>query len=415
MLDAHLLGHTLWDDMVAKARHARPIGRFLMFRPTVVGQGIGNILQGLLAAHLLGMEFDRVVCIATDWIDFHEAFTPILHQPDCAKLPQQGNVHNLQLLNFLPPPNECRLKQVLASNVEVVYLAGNTYPRWRADIPSGIWERHYRPTPELSRLFPPTFPEMVVHLRAPDDVDVDFRAGLEEKTLEALGRALPNDNRTFLVTNNVDWYSFFETKFGWKHPSWEFVKHSAMLGIGWGADKDKIRYDDDALSHSRQNLELFCDWYILLQAKHIYHTHSDFSLSAIHWNNIDSKTIQGVDNVTGALSLSEEPWRREGAAIPLVNRTKRQLQNCNGAWADVSAALMEQHTNTSMKGDGMDDWDLSEEKDILDAADDNPSREERLAERRKFWGLLNLGTKRQTKHNFLYTLLSIFTGVGRKL
>jgi hypothetical protein len=57
----------------------------------------------------------------------------------------------------------------------------------------------------------------------------------------------------------------------------------------------------------------------MLTAEKVYHTHSDFSISAIHWMNLDSLSLQGMEN--GHLKVVNESWRVDGETIPLVDRT----------------------------------------------------------------------------------------------
>jgi hypothetical protein len=61
-------------------------------------------------------------------------------------------------------------------------------------------------------------------------------------------------------------------------------------------------------------------------ARKVYHTHSDFSVSAVHWMDIDSKSIKGYDASRGELVLAEESWREswkeEGVTPPLRDRTE---------------------------------------------------------------------------------------------
>jgi hypothetical protein len=65
---------------------------------------------------------------------------------------------------------------------------------------------------------------------------------------------------------------------------------------------------------------MWADWYTILTAEIVYHTHSDFSISAIHWQNIPSKSIDGYDPVLKELKLIEESWRVDGETPRLVDR-----------------------------------------------------------------------------------------------
>jgi hypothetical protein len=325
VLDTYLEtdGHFLFQTSADKLIRPSPIPpfKFLMVEPVQNGQGIGNIMNGLLAAHLLAEEFGRAICISDLWVDFYAAFVPLHHREECAKLPQhrKGSKETITLLNFEEAPNECNLRDKLGSNAKVLFFVGNTYPRWRTT-PDKYWDRFYAPTDGLkSKLTWKRPVETVVHLRQADG-DQDARQGLDDKTLEALGKNLPST--TFLVTNNVLWYTYFKDKFQWSNPGWSKVRHSAFENLEWGPKLVNIKTKDETM------MDLWCDWYTILKAKRVIHTHSDFSLSAIHWRNIDSNTIQGVDE-NGRLVLVDEPWRREESITPLVDRNETELKRCD--------------------------------------------------------------------------------------
>jgi hypothetical protein len=52
-------------------------GKFIVFIPIAGGQGTGNIIAGLLAAHLLALEFNRIVCVSP----LYKAFWTPLNLP----------------------------------------------------------------------------------------------------------------------------------------------------------------------------------------------------------------------------------------------------------------------------------------------------------------------------------------------
>ena len=300
----------------------QPSTRFLIFRPPFeAAQGVGNIMQGLLAAHALGFEFDRVVCVSHEWEDFLGAFDML--DPLCASLtlpedPMEKHKHTLWLLSFGKlPVNECRLKQRLGGTEPFLYIVANTYPRWPRELATKVtFENHYRLRADLQKVLPwKAPPSTVVHLRQPDDPAVDPRAGLEPETLKALGDKLPS--LTFLVTNQVSYYQYFESNFGWSHPPWTGVRHSAKPKLSWGATKNR----------KEELLELWSDWWTLYKAKQVYHTHSDFSLSAINWSGKDdnSYSIQGVSS-EGDLSL-EQRATAQTKILPLIQRA--ELKNCH--------------------------------------------------------------------------------------
>lgn len=338
-------------------------GRFIIFDAKLSGQGIGNIITGLLAAHLLAEEFNRTVCIIPrDFGSFHRSFESIdpkviQHCPDVVRFPPALTWYNsVRVLNFGSPVDECRLKYVMGpQGPNILFFQGNTYPRWR-HVPDHYFFQYYRPTPELLAGLPYNAnanhhhhapPDTVVHLRAPDDPHRDVRPGLDTESLRALGDTLPT--ATFLVTNRVDWYDWFERNYGWSHPPWNIVVHSA-LNQHWGerraaappneaseavepqeAMEPDVTKQLDSLEQQRQ---MWADWYTLLTAKTVYHTHSDFSASAVHWmnNHRHSKVIQGFNATTGQLMVRDEVWYSEGTLPPLVARTngttKESLQNC---------------------------------------------------------------------------------------
>jgi hypothetical protein len=224
--------------------------------------------------------------------------------------------------------------------------------------PRNIFEEYFEPTPSLLGVLPwmvDNPPAVVVHLRQGDDT-YDKRDGLDEQTLSLLAsynfssgdvasspagpipspsRSIPpplKNDHVFLVTNQVGWYERFSQ---WSHPPWSLVHHSAQPKLVWGGPQRR----DDGRSQQRYlkgsnisstsaaqlhqqlgspaaasaapptreekekvaSLQMWSDWYTLLNAQRIYHTHSDFSLSAARWNqNIVSWTIRGVEAVSAA-------------------------------------------------------------------------------------------------------------------
>ena len=310
------------QDTVANGGAKDGSQRFLVFQPPLdLAQGIGNLMNGLLAAHMLGKEFDRQVCISNEWSEFFKAFQPLV---DCPLLPSQDDNSTLWLMTFGRfPVNECKLKERLASPESVLYLKANTYPHWPTTPNDFSFGDYYQPTPWLAEFLPwkASPPETVVHLRHADGAS-DARAGLDHATFLALGNSLPPS--TFLVTNLVEDYDFFEN-FRWSHPPWKTVKHSA-LDIVWGPESSTTNVE--------QGRQVWSDWYTILQATVVYCTYSDFSLSAIHWNsnNVESHSIQGVDS-DHHLVLNEVPWKKtqKNAAIieSLVHRTRDEMLHCD--------------------------------------------------------------------------------------
>lgn len=230
-------------------------------------------------------------------------------------------------------PDECELQELLASKAyPIVILQANTYPRWPHVPSKNLFFQYYRAKQDLLDYLPyTTKPSTVVHLRVPDSHQ-DERKGLDEKTLQALGNKLPRD--TYLVTNQPSLYEYFEKNFSWQHPNWKEIIHSGMAGT-WEdqahymkkmeANKLKFRSKD-------QNLMMWADWYSMLTADKVYHTHSDFSISAIHWNSVKGYVIQGTD-ASGRLLTTPESWLVDGETPALKDRRrggegKGELRNC---------------------------------------------------------------------------------------
>lgn len=294
-------------------------------------------MAGLLAAHLLGEEFSRVVCVEKNYVDFHAAFVlkdPTIRALCETLLDNEPNVKTedfLQAISFIYTPNECDWQERLSRDTKVIKFEGNTYPRW-PKVPHGFFLKFYQPRRALLDILPYTKqPESVVHLRDPDGV-WDSRQGLDKASFMALGRMLPSD--TYLVTNRVDWYNLFHEKFNWTHPKWSIVRHS-ISGLTWKAHED-IR-DHSAEQHQQGPMQMWADWYTLLMAKHVFHTHSEFSNSAVHWMNIeDSHVLNGINKTTLELTFLPEAWIRDGLSPALVDRTsdptsplEMQLKACD--------------------------------------------------------------------------------------
>lgn len=354
--------------------------RFIIFQPILEGQGTGNIMSGLLAVHLLGLEFNRTVCVSKSYTSFHMAFeiaNPVV-AATCRQLleceqPVFKMEHHIRLINYLAAPNECALKEKLASSssssddTRILWIMANTYPRWPQDeiIPDNFFFTNYQARKRLVAMLPYSHqenpPRTVVHLRFQDG-SRDFRKGLDNTTLHNLGKSLPKNGGTYLVSNHVAFFDFFEHQYGWDHPVWDAVTHSA-LAISWGNRKNESvrrivhHHGADTTEQEKQTMQLWADWYTLLRAKYIVHTASDFSSSAAHWMKIDSMIIEGSSeeddpNNTNnerihhhhhhhdGVRLALEAWRRENDCVPLgertmdaqessVGTTRQLLQRCN--------------------------------------------------------------------------------------
>jgi hypothetical protein len=352
--------------------------RFLVFQGNIQGQGAGNHMNGLLAAHLLGDEFNRIVCVSPVFRDFLQAFEPIHpaavkhcprvfeeleryldekyparrererdriakgRQPEQWRPPRENLI---EMINFNGPPNECDVQAKLASNTSVWYLRANHYPQWpSSSIPENYFEKYYRPTKDLLKLLPNPPPKIVVHLRK-EDGPRDRRKGLDEDSFKALGEYLKQYQSPppYLVTNHVEWYDYF-ARYNWDHPTWEKVVHSAYLTAFHSASNTmthklprqaRMAKQSNVDKNKEQILQLWSDWYTCLTATTVYHTFSDFSASAIRWKDSlseSSRVIRGYNATTQQLELVPEWWRRgqgKSTVLPLVDRPISDLLNCN--------------------------------------------------------------------------------------
>ena len=340
--------------------------RFLIFEgDRLKGQGAGNLMNGLLAVHLLAEEYDRIVCVIPQY-DFHMAFELIhpLHDKSCQKFFQENSEITLDqdrvnVVNFLAPPDECELQAALASQGrKALYVQANTYPRWRT-VPPRYFFRFYRAKSELVSMLPYSIehrPSTVVHLRL-EDGPGDFRKGLDDESLEKLGAFLSfdtsSDDRPYLVTNHVAWFDYFEERFGWRHPEYDIVTHSAIRRK-WGDRHDPRpgagEYKDTQQERNAQKMQLWSDWFSIMLAKKVYHTHSDFSLSAIHWMGSDesnkwSRTFVGFDPNTKQLKLEKPQWLIDRTMKPLVDRNQEDgtLANCKKQQPDDRPDIRQSH------------------------------------------------------------------------
>jgi len=300
--------------------------RYLLFVGNLPGQGTGNIISGLLSAHLLGEEFNRIVCVK-DYPTFTQLFDmahPVTIEK-CpaimsAKYPPADSSDHITLINYVAPPDECELQNKLKSDTLILFLTGNTYPRWPT-VPDNFFFKYYKAKPQLLEALPynpQSPPTTVVHLREPDSKSGDPRKGLDDESLRVLGDLLPKGSSTYLVTNNIVYYKRFEQCCQWSHPVWDTVVHSANMHE-WGPNPGGKK---DAAAKAKQNEQMWADWYTILTAKTVYHTHSDFSISAIHWTNkVDSHNLQGL-NKDGSLYSVRESWWVDGETEPLSQRTR---------------------------------------------------------------------------------------------
>jgi len=170
--------------------------KFLIFENKGRGQGVGNIMNGLISCLLIAQKYARIVCVS-NWDSFSNAFQSV-HADSCAEILKTTSTYHrdtVQCWNFgAGCEKSCwhsagRCELVLASTAQIVWFDGNEYPE--AIFPalrSGSFLSLYTPTTALKQILvwenqPP--PKTVVHLREGDDAS-DVRGGLDATTLIAL-------------------------------------------------------------------------------------------------------------------------------------------------------------------------------------------------------------------------------------
>jgi hypothetical protein len=183
------------------------------------------------------------------------------------------------LINFRGTANECRLQLAFNSTEPIVALGANTCPPWPT-VPDNFFFSYYSAKPALLQLLSyhsSHLLHMVVHLCAPDDVDMDPRTGRRRAS------CAPSTSTTTSAVTRRDFSG---------DQSSRVVRHFSGVATRVRGQREHGAFIETQLPYNanKQMIQLWADWYTLVIAKLIYHTHSDFSISAIHWQNIDSKT-----------------------------------------------------------------------------------------------------------------------------
>ena len=284
-------------------------------------------MHGLLAAQLLGYEFQRTVCVDYPSFTDHFAYVDPTVERDCAAImrtqQQQQPTVILKVVNYeAKHQDECRIQSLLRSDdTPILHFIGNSYPTsWPSPpLPTALrFDQLYRPRHET--LLESLLPDIdsishLVHLRVPDGPD-DPREDEKDNGLLWLEQQLPHIRSTFLVTNQVALYQQFADCCGWSHPSWSSVRHSA-LSLEWTKDGVVQRHRQDDKNPQQQELQGWVDWYTILlvassvqQNTTILHSRSDFSASAVHWSQKDHRSL--------VLPGRPEAWTATKDAVPML-------------------------------------------------------------------------------------------------
>jgi hypothetical protein len=150
----------------------------------------------------------------------------------------------------------------------------------------------------------------------------------------------------YLVTNRVDWYNRFPH---WDNHDWNNVQHSVTFSrtpvVRRRSEETSTLTKNNREEEKRyqQGMQMWSDWYTLLNAKLIYHTHSDFSVSAARWNqrirswtildselksSVDENGFVAGDNTLPSLNLEPDFLEQETATVPpLFQRSDPDLSS----------------------------------------------------------------------------------------
>eukprot|EP00040_Diaphanoeca_grandis_P003527 m.25143 g.25143 ORF g.25143 m.25143 type:complete len:364 (+) comp14888_c0_seq1:215-1306(+) len=264
---------------------------FLHYIAPVRGQGIGNALNGLYVAHLVASKYCRKVCVV--WPDFTKAF--VYNNSGCANPNTHKNKdHDLHLWNFGQSSKNDQIDRVLGDPTIVsATLDANEYDQF------GTWPETriplipevYSPSPELLTLLhpacttsfstPPCLRDTVIHLRKGDGAH-DVRGAFGDASV--FDRLVHCFKRGYLLADQQVVYDKLKHL---ERPIWEAIKHSSAGGA---------------------KLQIWADWITVVNAKHVYHTPSGFSESAIRVSSAYSRRL--LESCGECFMLQEETWRR---------------------------------------------------------------------------------------------------------
>ena len=308
---------------------------WIRYHAPVRGQGSGNLMLGLLAAHLLARYYKREVCV--DWPHFNEAFRSFL---PCPSDILNAKATTVSRWNFGETSLEHDVACHMASNARVVAWEGNdvgvgnergeAFLRQKDSAETRAWlgtvfDREYTPSESLRDLLPSAhqpYPSSVVHLRVgdgcPEDDDAaecDFRGpfktlGANWSTLAAeLRRCAPN------ATLLADRQSVFQKLpgYGRQHA---FVRERRRLVSGHSISARRTSEANFDHLNMHNHLAAWADWYLLTRAETVYHTASGFSESAIYASRTKGpkRFILGMSH--GAMLVSHENNGDPGQPCP---------------------------------------------------------------------------------------------------
>ena len=235
-------------------------------------------MNGLIVAHLLARRHQRRVCVI--WPSFHHYFRE--KDRTCEHVHALPSMRKAMFWNFGSSMSPREVLDLFQGNDTHILFSGNEWiqPSW-PDVPEDLWSSSYVIIDP--RVVPRHLP-CVAHLRLPDKTG-DSRAILSLDTIRRLAERIP---ACHLITNHVAWYEVVD-KYGWTHPSWHNLSHSATS------------------SAAQDDFPLWSDWMTIHYALHVIHTPSAFSESAIRLS--PRTTSQRLTlGPRGALDFSSETW-----------------------------------------------------------------------------------------------------------
>ena len=276
-LNSHMVKNT---HISSKNNIRKEKAKYVLYTGGERGQGLGNIMNGLIVAHMLGRMYERTVCVI--WPSFNRYFQEKDPYCDSVRVLPTHNMPKALSWNFGNTMDPQKNREIFKSDNKYILFDGNEWiePNW-PKIPKNVWSSSYiikEPT-----LIPHKFP-CVAHLRNPDPSG-DNRKRMTADIVTKLTKLFP---KCHLITNNVNLFNVVK-KLGWSHPSWNEVTHSASG------------------PNEHQDFIMWSDWLTILNADFVIHTPSGFSESALRLSpNAESRRFEVGSN--GEFVFSLETW-----------------------------------------------------------------------------------------------------------
>lgn len=227
------------------------------------GQGVGNIMNGLIVAALLSEQANRKLCV------YWPAFETVFKTRNSCPCPRTSNTTYTHFWNFGNTHSKDHVFDVLFSDVEHVEMTGNDYPGYKwPSVPVTLFQNLFS-----SKISVPVV-QLLVHIRVGDNL-ADQR--IRHENILKVRQLYPNAT---LITNDDRLYDTT----GWARPNY----------------RRSTKFHTTASIFDRT---LWHDWYSIYLAKFVIHTASSFSESALRLSCAPSKRISD-----GSSLLIDETW-----------------------------------------------------------------------------------------------------------